>query len=226
MVDEAGDAGPQLDRDGDASTASAQLWRLALLFTLCAVCFFPLIFGAFLTFFGSEVEAENAKQVVEHPTILRLMLTGIGITEVALGIALLRWGRHVSGQTPGRRGDFARVFAWVGVAGGCTQFVGWCVAWFRDAESLGADVTGSLTFYFNGAGGLALSLTFITFGWLMIRGAMPTWLGVVWIACGLLYWLGLLPLWFFVGALAFGAWGLIAFRPGRDGPLRTSALPS
>lgn len=207
------------------TSESAHLRRLSLLFLLSGVCFFPLIFSVFLTFFGSDVEAENIQRVVEHPTVLRLLLTGIGVTEVALGVALWLWGRHVSTQSPGRRGLVARAFGWVGLVAGCTQCIAWSVTWFRDAESLGADVTGSATFYFNEAGGLALSLTFLTFGWLMIRGAMPVWLGVVWIACGLLYWLGLLPLWFFVGALVFGIRGLIAFRPGRHGPLRTSALP-
>ena len=35
-----------------------------------------------------------------------------------------------------------------------------------------------------------LLLSFIAFGYLMIRGAMPTWLGVVWVFCGLMFWLG------------------------------------
>lgn len=55
----------------------------------------------------------------------------------------------------------------------------------------------------------------IAFGRLMIRGAMPTWLGNVWVACGVFFRGGLLPLWCFVGALVFGIRGSITYRPGR-----------
>lgn len=204
---------------------SAQLRRLSLLFLVSGLCLFPLIFGTFLTFFPTNDQADNLQRVEAHATLLRLLVTGIGITEIALGVALFLWGRHVSRHTPGRRRDLARVLGWVGLVAGCSQFVAWSFAWFRSTESLGANVTGGATWYFNEAGGLALSMTFLIFGWLMIRGAMPTWLGVVWVACGLMYWLGRLPLWFFVAAITFGIWGLIGFRPGRDAASRTSALP-
>jgi hypothetical protein len=62
--------------------------------------------------------------------------------------------------------------------------------------------------------GRYLDVPLIVFGVLMIRGAMPTWLGVVWIVCGVLFWAtGFLPLWFFVGSLTLGIWGLLNFRP-------------
>jgi hypothetical protein len=58
----------------------------------------------------------------------------------------------------------------------------------------------------------------------MVIGAMPTWLGVVWIVCDILFWFGILPLWFFVGALVFGVWGVIRFRPGRGSVAQIAAV--
>lgn len=71
---------------------------------------------------------------------------------------------------------------------------------------------------------VGFSLSFIVFGVLMIRGAMPTWLGGVWILCGAIFWLGFLSLWFFVGSLVFGIWGLVRFRQGRGSAEQISAV--
>jgi len=73
--------------------------------------------------------------------------------------------------------------------------------------------------------GGGLSAAFVVFGYLMVRGAMPTWLGVVWIGCGGLFWVGILPLWFFVGAFAFGIRGVVRFRAGSSTSARISATP-
>jgi hypothetical protein len=60
----------------------------------------------------------------------------------------------------------------------------------------------------------------------MISGAMPVWLGVVWMICGVLFWIGILPLWFFFAALVFGIRGVIRFRAGSAAIDRISAAPA
>ena len=80
-----------------------------------------------------------------------------------------------------------------------------------------------VVFFLPAAIGFCLSV--IVFGVLMVRGGMPTWLGGVWVICGVMFWIGILPLWFFLAALVFGVWGLVRIRPGRFDPDRVAALP-
>jgi len=205
------------DRPGD-EVAVADLRRIAWLFLLSAVCFFPMIFNPLIFgFFDASSDAERLEHVTEHLSGLRLLFTGIGLTELALGIALWSWGRKVGDQTSGRRGNLARVFAWVGLLAGAVALIGRCTAWFEDAASMASDDIGVLEILVGVVGGIGFSSTVIGFGWLMILGGMPSWLGVVWTACGLLFWVGILPLWFFVAALVFGIRGLLRFRPGVAG---------
>lgn len=194
----------------------ARIRKIATLFLLSAVCFFPLIFNPLIFgFFDADSDAARIEHVQEHLSGLRLVFTGIGITELALGIAMWLWGRQVGERTPGRRGQVARAVAWVGLAAGCASLVMRCSNWFQDAESIASTDVAALDLLVGLVAFAGFSLTMITFGWLMIRGRMPTWLGIVWVACGVVFWLGILPLWFFVGAIVFGIRGNIAFRPSR-----------
>jgi hypothetical protein len=108
------------------------------------------------------------------------------------------------------------VVAWIALGAGVLSLVSriWN-SWFKSATQLAdGDLKVSDVIFFLPAS-LGFSLSLVVFGVLMIRGAMPTWLGVVWILCGVMFWLGFLPLWFFVAALVFGIRGLLRFRAGR-----------
>ena len=201
------------------------LRRLSLLFVMCAVCFFPLIMNPLvIDYFDAESDAARLEHVESNLGALRLVFTGIGITEVALGFAVWLWGRKVAEQTRGRRADVANAFAWVALAGGIVALITRLSAWIDDAEQFANDDLSTWDIATGLVGWGGFSLAFIVFGYLMIRGAMPTWLGVVWIICGVMFWVGILPLWFFVGALVFGIRGLIRF--GADTSLdQISASP-
>jgi hypothetical protein len=210
-----------------APTGTRELWRLSLLFVGCAVCFFPLIMNPLIIdYFDAESEAVRLEHVEANLGALRLVFTGIGITELALGVAVWIWGRQVAERTTGRRGDVANAFAWVGLAGGSIALLTRLSAWIDDAEELASDDLSVFDIATGLVGWGGFSVSFLVFGYLMIRGAMPRWLGVVWIICGVLFWLGILPLWFFVGALVFGIRGLIAFRAGSSTAAEISASPT
>lgn len=201
--------------DASSGAEMTQIRKIAWLFLLSAVCFFPLIFNPVIFGFFDSDEAARLEHVNEHLSALRLLFSGIGITELALATALWLWGRQVGERTPGRRGQVARAFAWVGLVAGCAAIIMRFSAWFQDAESMASGDLGALEIAVSLVAFIGFSVTMITFGWLMIRGAMPTWLGIVWVFCGVMFWLGFLPLWFFVGALTFGIRGSIAFRANR-----------
>jgi hypothetical protein len=198
---------------GTEGTELRKLRRLALLFLMSAVFFFPMILNP-ITFglFGAESDAAALVHAQENLGALRILFTGIGVTELALGIALWLWGRQVSSHTPGGRGSVAMAFSWVALVTGGFALVARLIPWFSDAEQLASDPPSAVVAA-SAVSWVGFSLSFIVFGVLMIRGAMPTWLGVVWIVCGVLFWAGFLPLWFFVGSLTLGIWGLLNFRP-------------
>lgn len=201
-----------------------RLRRISWLFLGAAVLFFPMIFNPVtFGFFDAASEAERLSHVEENLTALRVLFSGIGVAELALGVALWLWGRQVADHTPGRRGGVARAFAVVGLVGGMTAMVGRQIAWFEDAPALASANAGALELLGGLSVGIAFSLSIIVFGVFMVRGAMPTWLGVVWILCGVLFWLGILPLWFFVAALVFGIRGLVKFRPANASAEQISA---
>ena len=196
----------------ERSTAPPSLRQLALGFLLTAVAFFSMILNPLtFDFFDAENDAALLAHIEEHHTALRLLFTGIGIAELALGVALWTWGRRVAAASSGRRRGVAQTMSVVALVAGVAALVARLGIWIRDDESLASDdITvfdvASLPAF------VGFSLSFVIFGYCMFRGAMPRWLGVVWILCGVLFWLGILPLWFFVGALAFGIRGIIRFR--------------
>lgn len=193
------------------------LRKLAWLFLLSAVSFFALIFNPLIFgYFDAASEAERLVHVEENLSALRVAFTAMGLAELALGIALWSWGRRVGDHTSGRRGDVARALGWIGLVAGGVALVGRLNVWLQDAGSLVSDGLGTFEIIVGSAAGLGFSLVLIGFGVLMIRGMMPAWLGVAWIACGVLFWLGILPFWFFAGGLLFGLRGLLRFRSGHS----------
>lgn len=199
---------------------------LASLFLVAALAFFPMILNPLIFgFFDAESEAERLAHVNDHLGGLRLLFTGIGLAEIALGVALWSWGNRVADRTPGRRGVIASRVGQVALAAGFVAFLTRLSAWVEDAEALASDDLTVTDIVCGLVAGGGLSLSFLAFGYLMIRGAMPTWLGVVWMFCGVMFWLGILPLWFFFGALVFGIRGVIRFRPGSAALDRISAAP-
>ena len=153
-----------------------------------------------------------------------LVFTGIGLTELALGAALWRWGTVVAAVTPGRRGSIATYLARGAAAAGVIALLGRLSSWVQDVDQLAASDFGAIEVIVGLGAGLGFSLAFIGYGVLMIRGEMPTSLGVVWVLSGLLSWAGILPLWFFFGALVFGIVGLIRFRGMRAGANRVAGI--
>ena len=69
----------------------------------------PVILG----FFGAESDAATLEHVQDNLGVLRALFAGIGVTELALGIALWLWGRQVNEHTSGRRGAIANGFSWI-----------------------------------------------------------------------------------------------------------------
>lgn len=207
-----------------AQTAAGGLRGLAALFLVCALVFFPMIMNPIIFgFFDAENDAERLDHVEENLTALRLLFTGLGVTEIALGLALRSWGRRVADVTAGRRGGMASAFGWVALAAGVVACLTRLTAWVDDASDMASDDLTAVDIVFGLVAGGGFSLSFLVFGYLMVRGAMPTWLGVVWIFSGVMFWLGILPLWFFFGALVFGIRGVIRFRPDSPAVDRISA---
>jgi hypothetical protein len=192
--------------------------RLALLFLVCGVLFFPMIFNPVIFgFFDAESDAERLEHVQDNLNALRLLFSGIGVTELFLGFALWRWGQMVLRYLPGRSGSIGNAFSWVAVAAGVAAILSRWANWLSDAAQIASGDPSSFEMLVFGLAAVGFSLTFIIYGVLMIRSSLPTWLGGVWVFCGVIFWVGILPLWFFVGAVVFGIWGLLSLRPGRAG---------
>lgn len=209
------------DTDRDLRRLRGISWLFLVVAVLfCAAIFNPVVFG----FFDAASEAERLIHVEENLTPLRLIFAGMGLTELALGVALWLWGRHVADHTPGRRGGVARAFAAVGLTSGVVILVGRLSAWFEDPQALASEERSLPELLFGWPGWIGFSLSFIVFGVLMIKGSMPTWLGVSWIVFGVLFWGGILPIWFFFGALFLGIWGLVRFRHGKATAQQVSGI--
>jgi hypothetical protein len=204
-------------------TELASLRRLSLMFLVLGVVFFALVLNPLATgYFGQGPDGEAAAFVEDNLTALRALFTALGLSELALGVALWLWGRRVSAHTTGRRGTVARVLGWVALVAGALVLPGRLAAWFEEPGAIADDDLGPFELLFMTAFA-GFSLAIVGFGILMIIGAMPTWLGVSWVAFGLLAWVGILPFWFFAAALTFGISGVLRFRPGRRTPHQVSA---
>jgi hypothetical protein len=197
-------------------TELGRLRGISWLFLVASVVFFATIFNPVsFGYFDAATEAERLSHVEDNLLALRLVFMGMGVTEAALGVGLWLWGRHVADRTPGRRGGVARASAVVGLISGAVMTVGRLSAWFEDAQQLASDDPSLLEILLGIPAWIGFSLSIIVFGYLMVRGAMPTWLGVTWIVCGVLFWVGLIPFWFFFAAFIFGIRGIRKFRPGK-----------
>jgi hypothetical protein len=202
--------------------------RLRLLsawFLATSVLFFPLIFNPVVFgYFDAGNQAQRLTYTEEHLVGLRVLFAAVGVAELSLGVALWAWGRRVADASSGGAGVAAGVVARVSLAAGVLAVAGRGTVLLRDAgEIAGSGDALAGTLFWLAATGFTLSL--LVHGALMVTGAMPAWLGLVWMACAALFWVGALPLWFFVAALAFGLWGVLAFRPGHAGAGEVSATP-
>ncbi|HSJ28286.1 MAG TPA: hypothetical protein VLB67_08740 [Acidimicrobiia bacterium] len=200
----------------DTDSELPRLRGISWLFFAAAVLFFaaifnPVIFG----YFDAASESDRLSHVEENLTAIRLIFAGMGLTELALGVALWLWGKQVADHTPGTRGGVARAFAVVGLVAGALSMIGRLSAWFEDPQGLASDDPGLFELLVGVPAWIGFSVALIVFGVLMIRGSMPMWLGVAWIVCGVLFWGGLIPFWFFLAAFAFGIRGIVRFRPGK-----------
>jgi len=195
------------------------LRRLAATFVCIAVAFFPLIMNPLtIGFFDAATDAERLAHAEDNLGGLRFVFTAIGVTEFALGAALWAWGRRVARATAGGRRRIAIRAGVISVVAGGVALVGRLAIWIDTAEDLASDELSARDFLFGFVNGVGFAIAFWMFGYLMIRGSMPTWLGAVWIGCGVMFWVGILPLWFFVGALVFGIHGLVRFRDPSHAP--------
>jgi hypothetical protein len=213
----------------DAVTTEAalrpDLRKTCLVFLVFAVLFFPMILNpiTFELFDDTKTDAESVAYIQDHWLAIRFLFSGIGIADLGLGVAFWLWGRHVTRLYSGKMATGAIVAAWLGLAGGVINLITRLYVWSKDAQGFfdfGEDIPGwALAVQLTGW--VMFSAAMIIFGVLMVKGPMPTWLGVVFALCGLLvYPTGMLPLWFYLGALILGIAGLRRYRTG--GPLTES----
>jgi predicted PurR-regulated permease PerM len=91
-------------------------------------------------------------------------------------------------------------------------------AWFQRVED--RVFTGEMSFdvveILFSTGMLAWTIAFVIFGVLIIRGPMPTWLGILLIICAFLPAIGAVPAWYYIGAIVLAITGLIRFRGVRS----------
>ena len=196
---------------------SRQLRLVSLLFLIAGVVFLALIFSPpiFGYFDMSATRDEAVAYVRDNLSALRWAFTGLGLVDMLLGASLWLWGSRVRRPGSGREATAATMAAWVGLWGGIAGLVARPVpAWFQSVEDFAT--MGDVSFDVLGiiflTGMLGWTIAFVTFGILIIRGPMPTWLGIVLILCGLLPAIGALPFWYYLGAIVLGITGLVRFR--------------
>jgi hypothetical protein len=181
-----------------------------------ALIFNPLIFGYFD---ASKPYEEGLAFVRDNLTALRWGFTAIGLIDLLFGLSLWLWGTQVRKTVSGGQATAATVAAWAGMWGGVAGLSGRLrTGWFQSVEDL--VFTGNASFdvmeIIFATGMLAWTTAFVIFGILIIRGPMPTWLGIVLIVFGFLPAIGAVPAWYYIGAILLGVTGLIRFREGRS----------
>jgi hypothetical protein len=196
---------------------SRQLRLVSLLFLIAgtvflALIFNPLIFGYFDV---SGTYDEAVAYVRDNLTALRRVFTGLGLIDLLLGASLWLWGSRVRRTVSGGEATAATIAAWIGLWGGIAGLGARLVpAWFQSVEDFA--YTGEVSFDVLGiiflTAMIAWTIAFVIFGVLIVRGPMPTLVGIVLIVCGLLPYIGFLPLWYYMGAIVLGITGLIRFR--------------
>jgi hypothetical protein len=199
-----------------------QLRLVPVLFLIAGVSFLALILNPlFVGYFdASRTPDEALAYVRENLTALRWMFTGLGVIDLLLGSSLWLWGNQVRRAVPGGSATAATIASWAGLLGGVMALASRVrYAWSQSVDDLVSAATGEVSFEV----GLVLFLTalvawttaFVIFGVLIVRGPMPTWLGIVLIGCGVLPWAGFLPLWYYIGAIVLGITVLVRLRQGK-----------
>jgi hypothetical protein len=135
------------------------------------------------------------------------VLMGVGF--IVMGIALGLWGMAVTRLETGRRATAAIVLGLLAAVGGFGPGLLRIIAPLVDVEKA-ADESGALNLaYLPGA--FALSAAFVGFGILTWRGPAPKWTGVLLAVTGVAAAVTF-PAWYMLGALVFGAVGVVRFR--------------
>jgi hypothetical protein len=197
-----------------------QLRRVSLLFLIAGIVFMALIFNPLIFgyFDASKTYDEALAYARDNLTALRWMFTAIGLIDLLLGVSLWLWGTQVRKTASGRQATAATVAAWAGLWGGVAALAGRLGTAFQSVEDL--VYTGEVRFdviqIVFGTGMLGWTIAFVIFGVLIIRGPMPTWLGIVLIVFGFLPFIGAVPAWYYLGAILLGITGLIRLRDGRS----------
>jgi hypothetical protein len=206
----------------------SQLRLVSVLFLIAGSVFLALIFNQplFGYFDASRTYDEAVAYVQDNLTALRWMFTGVGVTDLMLGASLWLWGNHLRRSFSGGEANAAWFAAWAGLWGGLAALAGrLSTAWFLSVEDLA--YTSEVSFDVMGiiflTGMLAWTIAFVIFGVLIIRGPMPTWLGVVLIACGVLPMIGAIPAWYYLGAIVLGITLLVRLRRGK--PVLSTSSP-
>ena len=197
------------------------LMRVSVLFIIAGVVFLALIFNPLIFgyFDASKPYGEGLAFVRDNLTALRWIFTAIGLTDLLLGATLWLWGTQMRKTMSAGQATAATVAAWAGLWGGVAALAGRLrTAWFQSVDDLVS--TGSASFDVMGivflTGMLAWTIAFVIFGILIIRGPMPTWLGIVLIVCAFLPAAGAVPAWYYIGAIVLGVTGLVRFREARS----------
>ena len=187
--------------------------RLASLVLLVgSVLFFiGMAFPAFRGVFDTANDEELIAYIEANFGQYRLAWVFGGLGTSIAGAGLWMWGRGIASMVDGRSATAASVAAWLGAVGVPNGVI-------RSAMTFGSASTAAdpgpwlsvVPFIIYS---LATTISMVTLGWLITRGPLPTWLGVVFILCGIAAVGTFLPLFWYVGGFVAGVAGLLRFRP-------------
>jgi hypothetical protein len=165
---------------------------------------------AFRGFFEAETLEEQIAHIEENFTQFRLAWVLAGAGTSFAGAGLWMWGRSIAQATRGRSATAAGIAAWLGAVGVPNGVI-------RAGVTFGSASTAAdpgiwfaeIPFVIYT---LATAISMVTLGWLMIRGALPTWLGVVFILFGIAAVVTFLPLFWYAAGIIGGIAVLWRFR--------------
>ena len=185
--------------------------RLASLVLLVgSVLFFAgFAFPAFRGLFEAETLEEEIAHIEENLSQFRLAWVLAGAGTSLAGAGLWMWGRGIAQTGDGRSAAAATVAAWLGAVGVPNGVIRAAVPF--GSASTAADPGFWLAEFPFSIYLLGTTISMVILGWLIIRGKMPTWLGVVLILCGIAGLGTFLPLFWYAGGIVAGVAGLRLF---------------
>lgn len=175
----------------------------SVLLLLGSILFFAgLSLPAFRGFFEAETLEAQIAHIEENLAQFRLawVLAGAG-TSIA-GAGLWLWGRGVAQSASGRSATAATVAAWLGAVGVPNGVIRAAVTFGSPSNAADPGIwLAEIPFVIYT---LATLISMVTLGWVMVRGAFPTWLGVVFILFGIAGAVTFLPLFWYIGGIIGG----------------------